>query len=424
MLQDSCNRDVVVLLISLSLCQFVTVNCLHAKGDIRQDKQDESVVTIEDIQRLGEASLDDATRSYIASGADREQTLRENTAAFSRLRFRPRSLVDVSKIHTATTVLGRRISFPVGFSPSAAHMIAHEHGEFGTAQAARDAGTVMIVSAMSTASMEEIRASAPDCLLWQQMYIFRNRSLTESMARRAARQGFAAIVVTVDSPVAGQGPSLSKNMFVLPKGLRFANLEASWPNRSFTFDPSKEGFVGNLLSPSASWEDFRWLRGLTPLPLVAKGIVTAESALMAYQNGASAVLVSNHGARQLDGDPATIEALPEIVAAVGDRMEVYLDGGVRSGADAVKAVSIGARAVFVGRPVLWGLAYNGKQGVDKVLDILRSEFNRTIQLLGVPDVKNLCTDFVVREPYYSQPLHRNCALRHPWGDWVQYKIAK
>ncbi|KAH6943509.1 hypothetical protein HPB50_022417 [Hyalomma asiaticum] len=314
MLQDSSNRDVVILIVALSLSQ---LNCQYAKAAIRQGRQDESVVTMEDIQRLGEASLDEATRSYIASGADREQTLRENTAAFSRLRFRPRSLVDVSRIHTATTVLGRRISFPVGFSPSAAHKIAHEDGEFGTAKAARDAGTVMIVSAMSTASMEEIRASVPDCLLWQQMYIFRNRSLTESMARRAAHQGFAAIVVTVDSPVAGQAVSLSKNMFVLPEGLRFANLEASWPDRSFTFEPSKEDFVGNLLSSSATWEDFRWLRGLTPLPLVAKGVMT-----------------------------------------------------------------------------------------------------------GVPDVRNLCTDLVVREPYYSQPLHRNCAPKHPWGDWVQYKIAK
>ncbi|KAH7943409.1 hypothetical protein HPB52_007812 [Rhipicephalus sanguineus] len=183
-----------------SCCSVLGVNikCVNAKP--RQEEQDDTVVTIDDIQRLGEARLDDATRSYIASGADREQTLKENTAAFSRLRFRPRSLVDVSKIHTATTVLGRRISFPVGFSPSAAHMIAHADGEFGTAQAARDAGTVMIVSAMSTASLEDIRASAPDCLLWQQMYIFRNHSLTESMIRRAEYQGFGAIVVTVDSP--------------------------------------------------------------------------------------------------------------------------------------------------------------------------------------------------------------------------------
>ncbi|KAL3218407.1 hypothetical protein MRX96_005917 [Rhipicephalus microplus] len=182
-------------------------------------------------------------------------------------------------------------------------------------------------------------------------------------------------------------------MFELPKGLRFANLEASWPGRSFTFDDSKEGSIGKLLSSSVTWEDFRWLGSITTLPLVAKGILTAESALAAYQNGATAVIVSNHGGRLLDGDPATIEALPEVVAAVGDRMEVYLDGG-------------------------------GKAGVDKVLDILRSEFNRTIQLLGVPDAKNLCTDFVSREPYYTEPLHRNDPPRHPWGDMVEYKINK
>lgn len=421
MFQCASNSVVINLLVFLILSQ-ASFQYVNAKP--RQEEQDETVVTIDDIQRLGEARMDTATRSYIASGAEREQTLKENTAAFSRLRFKPRSLVDVSSIQTGTTVLGHRISFPVGFSPSAAHMVAHKDGEFGTAQAARDAGTLMIVSAMSTATMEDIRASAPECLLWQQMYIFKNRSLTESMIRRAERQGFGAIVVTVDSPVTGQAVSLGKHMFVLPDGLRFANLEASSPGSSFTFDPSKEGFIGNLLSSSATWDDFRWLRTITTLPLVAKGVLTAESALSAYHNGASAVLVSNHGARQLDGDPATIEALPEVVAAVGDRMEIYLDGGVRSGADAVKAVSIGARAVFVGRPVLWGLAYNGKKGADKVLDILRSEFNRTIQLLGVPDANKLCTDFVVREPYYSEPLPRNCQPTHLWSDFVPHKVTK
>ncbi|KAL3218410.1 hypothetical protein MRX96_005919 [Rhipicephalus microplus] len=393
MFQCASNSVVINLLVFLILSQ-ASFQYVNAKP--RQEEQDETVVTIDDIQRLGEARMDTATRSYIASGAEREQTLKENTAAFSRLRFKPRSLVDVSSIRTGTTVLGHRISFPVGFSPSAAHMIAHKDGEFGTAQAARDAGTLMIVSAMSTATMEDIRASAPECLLWQQMYIFKNRSLTESMIRRAERQGFGAIVVTVDSPVTGQAVSLGKHMFVLPDGLRFANLEASSPGSSFTFDPSKEGFIGNLLSSSATWDDFRWLRTITTLPLVAKGVLTAESALSAYHNGASAVLVSNHGARQLDGDPATIEALPEVVAAV----------------------------VFVGRPVLWGLAYNGKKGADKVLDILRSEFNRTIQLLGVPDANKLCTDFVVREPYYSEPLPRNCQPTHLWSDFVPHKVTK
>ncbi|XP_054930945.1 2-Hydroxyacid oxidase 1-like [Dermacentor andersoni] len=170
------------------------------------------------------------------------------------------------------------------------------------------------------------------------------------------------------------------------------------------------------MSTSATWEDIRWLRSISTLPVVVKGVLTAEMALRAYKNGASAVMVSNHGGRVLDGDPAPIDALPEVVAAVGDRMEVYMDGGVRSGADAVKALSIGARAVFIGRPIFWGLAYRGKQGVDKVLDILRSEFNLTIQLLGVPNAKDLCNDVVVREQYYSQPLHKNCAPRRPWGD--------
>ncbi|XP_065303128.1 L-lactate oxidase-like [Dermacentor albipictus] len=419
MLQHTSNRDVVILLVALSLSQLSGV---WARAVSEEVEGDYTAVTLADVQRLGEANLDNATRSYITSGAGQQQTLRENTAAFTRLRFRPKVLVDVSKVNTATTVLGRRISFPVGFSPSAAHKIADRLGELGTARAARDAGTLMIVSAMSTTSLEDIRASVPDGLLWLQTYIFSNRSLTESLVRRAERQGFAAVVVTADSPVTGQAASLGMNKFVLPEGLSFANLEASWPGKSFTFDPSSEHFVGNLLSPSATWDDLRWLRSISTLPIVVKGVLTAGEALMAYQNGASAIMVSNHGARQLDGDPATIEALPEVVAAVGDRMEVYLDSGVRSGADAVKALSIGARAVFVGRPVLWGLAYKGKEGVDKVLDILWSEFNRTIQLLGVPDAKNLCTDFVVREQYYSQALPRNCAPKHPWGDWVPYKV--
>ncbi|XP_077490865.1 L-lactate oxidase-like [Amblyomma americanum] len=410
------------MILYLVVTCFLHLACHQIHGKPLND-EDNMVVTIADIQRLGEANLDNATRSYIASGAEKEQTLRENTEAFTRFRFRPRALVDVSMVNTATTVLGRRMSFPIGFSPSAAHMIANPVGEFGTAQAARDAGTVMIVSAMSTASLEDIRASAPDLVLWQQIYLFTNRSLTESMVRRAAAQDFGAIVVTVDSPVAGQAISLSKNMFRLPQGLRFANLEASSPGSSFTFEPASGDFIGHLLSPKVTWEDIRWLRRISGLPIVAKGILTGDAALRAMEYGAAAVIVSNHGGRQLDGDPATIEALPEVVAAVGDQMEVYLDGGVRSGADAAKALSLGARAVFVGRPVLWGLAYNGKKGVDKVLDIFRSELKRTIQLLGCTDSNELCTDYIAREGQFSEPLRNTCKRRAPWGDWVEYKIV-
>lgn len=420
MLPDAQSRVVITLLVSLSL---LTLNFKNVNAMPRQDDQDEIVVTMSDIQRLGEANLDDATRGYIGGGAGQERTLNENIAAFSRLRFRPRSLVDVSKIDTSTTVLGHKISFPVGFSPSAAHMLSHRDGEFGTAKAARDAGTVMILSVASTVSLEDVRASAPDCLLWQQIYIFKNRTFTESIVRRAEHQGYAAIVVTVDSPVSGQSSYITKQMLQLTDGLRFANMEASWPGRPFKFAHFAENTMGGLLSSSVTWEDFRWLRSITRLPLVAKGILTAESALEAYNNGAAAVMVSTHGGRQLDEDLASIEALPEVVVAVGNRMEVYLDSGVRSGADAVKALSLGARAVFVGRPVHWGLAYNGKAGVDKVLEIFRSEFNRTIQLLGVPDAKSLCTDFIARESGYSQPLHRNCAPKNPWDDLLKYNIG-
>lgn len=377
---------------------WLLVNCAKIPDEALQDRY---VVTMADVQRLAEANLDNATRSYISSGADQEQTLKENIEAFSRLRFRPRILVDVSKANMGTTVLGRRISFPVGFSPSATHQIAHPVGEIGTAQAAQDAGTVMILSAMSTVSLEDVRTRAPNTLLWQQIYLFKNRSLTASIVKRAAASRYAAIVVTVDSPVAGQAISLIKNNFRLKEGLRFANLEASAPGTSFTFDPHSGEFVGHLLSPSVTWEDIRWLRSISPLPIVAKGVLTADSARQALRNGAAAVLVSNHGGRQLDGDPATIEALPEIVAAVGNHMEVYLDSGVRTGADVAKALSLGARAVFVGRPAIWGLAYKGKEGVDKVLKILKDEFQRTIQLLGCPDSRLLNPSFVARKEHYS-----------------------
>ncbi|KAL1476815.1 hypothetical protein MTO96_036221 [Rhipicephalus appendiculatus] len=289
MLPDTQRHVAIALLISLILLQlkFKSVN-----GMPRQDDQDETVVTIDDIRRIGEANLDETIRGYIGGGAGREQTLKENIAAFNRLRFRPRSLVDVSKIETATTLL-----------------------------AARDAGTVMILSVASTVSLEDVRASAPDGLLWQQIYMFKNRSLTESIVRRAERQGFAAIVVTVDSPVSGQSAFITKRMLQLMKGLRFANLEASWPERKFRFDDFAENTMGGLLSSAVTWDDFRWLRSITTLPLVAKGVLTAESALAAYKNGASAVIVSNHGGRQLDGDTASVRACWNLISILYLRVE-------------------------------------------------------------------------------------------------------
>ncbi|XP_070397217.1 uncharacterized protein [Dermacentor albipictus] len=224
--------------------------------------------------------------------------------------------------------------------------------------AAQGAGTVMILSSFSTVALEDVRAAAPGCLLWQQTYIFRNRSITESLVKRAAARGFAAIVVTADSPVPGDGVCHLAYLAQLPHGLSFANMQAAFTDElqgcklQDTYSTDMDALV------SATLNDIEWLRGLSKLPVVVKGVLTAEAALQAYSHGAAAVIVSNHGGRQLDGTPATIDVLPEIVAAVGDKMEVYLDSGVRTGADVVKALALGARAVFVGRPVLWGLAYD------------------------------------------------------------------
>ncbi|XP_037529248.1 2-Hydroxyacid oxidase 1-like [Rhipicephalus sanguineus] len=275
-------------------------------------------------------------------------------------------------------------------------------------EAAQDSDTVMILSSYSTVSLEDVRAAAPGCILWQQTYIYRDRSITQSLVERAAAMGFSAIVVTADAPVHGDGVQHHKYLYNLPHGLSFLNIEAAFSSGVNECEPRfKSSHVLGAL-PSATWDDIEWLRRLSKLPVVVKGVLNAEAALAAYRHGAAAVIVSNHGGRQLDATPATIDILPEVVAAVGDKMEVYLDSGVRTGGDVVKALALGARAVFVGRPVLWGLAYDGKQGVDRVLQILREELERTMQLLGCSDIRDLCEDFVVMKNHCLGHCDASC----------------
>ncbi|XP_077527766.1 uncharacterized protein LOC144139220 [Haemaphysalis longicornis] len=365
---------------------------------------DLALMTLEDIKRVAKVKLEPQARRYFFTGAEKEQTLKENTAAFQRLRFRPRYLVDVSKVTMSTTILGHRISFPVGFSPFALHKMAHPDGEGGTARAVRDAGTVMILSSFSSTAMEEVRRQAPDALLFFQTYMFRKRSVTKWLVQRAAKAGYSAIVLTADSPVVGHKISPARNRFTLPRNVTFANLIGAPGALNLTAAESK---VNEFISPSVSWKDVAWLRQISGLPVVVKGILTAEAAVQAANHGAAAVLVSNHGGRQLDGTPATIEVLPEIVSAVGHRLEVYLDSGVRSGSDVAKALSFGARAVFCGRPGAWGLSYDGKKGVDKVLDILRTELERTLKLLGCQSVQSLNPGYVVHKSHYAKPYWHN-----------------
>ncbi|XP_064478495.1 2-Hydroxyacid oxidase 1-like [Ornithodoros turicata] len=366
----------------------------------------EKVVCLDDIEALALAKLDSCARDYYKSGADEEVTLGDNRKAFRRLYLRPRVLTDVSKRNLEVEVLGQKISFPVGIAPTAMQRMAHPDGEVATCRAAHQAKTVMILSTIATTSVEELAKAEPDSIRWFQLYIYRDRSVTQALVRRAEASGFRALVLTVDTPIFGHRRADSRNKFALPPHLRLANFVGD-DTKSSGVCKAQSGsglneYASGLFDPSLTWEDVRWLRSFTSLPIVIKGILTAEDAIFAVKNGADAILVSNHGARQLDGVPATVEALPEVVRAVGDRCEVYLDGGVRTGTDVVKALALGARAVFIGRPVVWGLACNGQEGVSKVLEILRREVDLALALSGCTSAAGIPNSIVARRETYSR----------------------
>ncbi|CAN7944529.1 unnamed protein product, partial [Ixodes hexagonus] len=281
-----------------------------------------------------------------------------------RLLLRPRILRDVAQRNMEVTLLGNQvISMPVGISPTAFLKMAHPDGETATARAAQAAGTLLIQGTFSTTSLEDVQQAAPDGLRWFQTYIFRNRSLTRDVVERAEKAGYRALVLTVDMPVAGNQVTRIKNKFIAPKVVKMSGFRILLSSVSgVTPDDLLPGVpYQGYLDPSLTWDDVAWLKSITKLPVVAKGIYTAEDADEAIRHGVSAILVSNHGGRQLDCVPAAIELLPEILSAVRGRVEVYLDGGIRHGTDVVKALALGAKAVFVGRPAIWGLAYNVRQ---------------------------------------------------------------
>ncbi|XP_075747034.1 2-Hydroxyacid oxidase 1 [Rhipicephalus microplus] len=376
----------------------------HRHGD---NDDDDVVVTLADIERLGTARMSTSARGYYQSGADQQQTLQENTSAYRRLRLLPRMLRDVSHREMGVTLLGgrERLFFPIGIAPSAMQKMAHPEGEAATARAARDAGTLMIVSTIATTSLEDVREAAPDGRRWFQLYVYRDRDVTRALVQRAEQAGYSALVLTVDTPYFGQRLADVRNKLALPPGLKMANFkEADFQNVA----PAAGGgsglstYASALFDPSLTWKDVDWLKSITHLPVIIKGILRADDAAEAVDHGAAAILVSNHGARQIDGEPSTIECLPEVVRAVAGRCEVYLDGGVRCGTDVAKALCLGAKAVFIGRPVLWGLAYKGKEGVDHVLAILRLELDRAMGLLGCRTISDLTPDLVVREEHFSK----------------------
>ena len=326
-------------------------------------------INLRDYEALARARLDPATWDFYAGGSDDELTVRENELSFARIRLRPRVLVDVSGCDTSTTALGSAVRMPILVAPTAAHALAHAEGECATAVAASAAGSLMVVSTSASRTLEAIAQAAPGPL-WFQLYI-RNLPHARALVARAHAAGYRAIVLTVDRPRLGSRERDVRNQF--PGFARAHDLE---DGSTYTGD-------------AITWEIVPWLRGLSPLPVLVKGILTAEDAALAVMHGAAGVIVSNHGGRQLDGVVTAIEALPEIAAAVAGRCEVYLDGGVRRGTDVLKALALGARAVLVGRPILWGLAVNGAAGVEHVLTILRDELRLAMALAGRPTLGDI-----------------------------------
>jgi (S)-2-hydroxy-acid oxidase len=349
------------------------------------------LLSVADYERLAEERLAPGPWAYLAGGSGDEWTLRENRAAFERWTFRPRVLCDVAEISTATTVLGTTVALPVLVAPVAYQALYDPEGECATARAVAAVGTGMGVSTFSTRSHAEIAAAAPGLTQWCQLYVFRDRGVTREHLAEAADAGCSAVVLTVDTPRLAQRERDLRVGFEIPSDLPLPYARAAIGDA-----PQNPADQFALLDASVSWRDLEWIAGEARLPVVLKGVVTAEDAELAIEHGAAAVVVSNHGGRQLDGVPATLDSLPEVADAIAGRVEVYLDGGIRRGADVAKALALGARAVLAGRAPVFGLAAAGEDGVRQVLELLREELTLALCLLGCTSPDELTRAHVQR----------------------------
>jgi len=352
-------------------------------------------LNIFEFEKLAKEFLSKEEFDFIAGGATDEITLERTRRIYDSIILRPRMLTDVSKVDTSTTVLGESIRFPVLLAPSGGHRKAHPDGELATARAAGRLGIGIVLSINASYTLEEVAdvASGPK---WFQQYMFKDRGLTRNMAERAKGKGYTALCITVDTK--GVQPKRERNIHNKYAITNSPNLPAS-----------EEGFWNNvsgdslydygLSDPSADWNYLEWLVSNTTLPVVVKGIMTKEDAQLCIEHGAKAIIVSNHGGRHLDTTFATIEVLPEIVEVISNRIEIYLDGGIRRGTDVLKAIALGARAVLIGRPIFWGLAVAGESGLTEVLQILYDEFIRALIQCGYHDLNSVDVSLVgLRSP--------------------------
>ena len=348
-------------------------------------------INLHDYEQAARDRLSQTVFEYYFGGAEDELTVRENRLAWQRLKLRPRVLVDVSTRDLTTTVLGQHVSFPLLTAPCAFNVLAHTDGECGVARAATSAGIIQIVSTAGTYSLEQVAAAAPDGLRWFQLYCYRDRDVTRALVDRAVAAGYRALCLTVDAPLVGRRDRDTRNNFGLPPGVTWKNLEQAGLDKMEARDDGSAlvHYISEIWDASLTWEAIEWLRKLSPLPLAIKGILTAEDARRAADHGADAIVVSNHGGRQLDGTLPTGQALAEVADAVGNRVELLVDGGIRRGSDVLKALALGARAALVGRPYLWALAVDGQAGVEHMLGLLREELDLAMALAGRPTIASI-----------------------------------
>ena len=353
---------------------------------------------VQDYEDLARARLDPATWDFLQGGSDDEVTLRANREAFTRLHLRPRVLVDVSRCELSTRVVGTPLALPLLVAPMAYHRLADPEGEVATARGAGAVGVPLVVSTFSSRTLEEVAAAA-QAPLWLQVYCFRRREVTAALLRRAEAAGYQALVLTVDAPRLGRRERDLRNGFGLPPHVRAANFSHELTASLSTREQGSSGIARHAqeaFDTTLSWEVVEWVRSVSRLPLLLKGVLTAEDAERAASLGVDGLIVSNHGGRQLDGAVSALDALPEVVRAVRGRCDVLLDGGVRRGTDVLKALALGARAVLVGRPVFWGLAAGGAQGVSHLLSLLREELELAMALAGRPSLGEIDASLVYR----------------------------
>eukprot|EP00977_Amphora_coffeiformis_P016062 scaffold4869_cov183-Amphora_coffeaeformis.AAC.6 len=367
------------------------------------------ICNVNDYQKAAKQVLPKYLYEYLASGSDEEQTLAENRAAFAQWYLRPRVLQGLKDVDCSTTLLGQRMGLPIFISPAGVHALCDPHGECTSAQVCGEFDTLFGLSQHATRSIEQVREAAPTTNMWFQCYILKDRGLTARLLQRAVKAGYRGVFWTVDSPRFGFREADHRNGFdSLPDPHRLMNYEEDGLVKTYnskthdSWDQNSE----DLFDDRISFQDIQWIKQhCSGLPVIVKGIMTAEDAEACVRYGADGVMVSNHGGRQLDGALSTIDALPPIVEAVDGRVPVLLDGGIRRGTDVLKALALGASAVGIGKPVFFSLAVNGKEGLRDVFMLLKKELETAMALCGVSNTKDISKSLVCRHPSGSSMFH-------------------